>query len=395
MAKLEFNEALNQLLNSCKPLTNVHYIPISEALDCVLASDIICQKNLPSFDNSAMDGYAFRYEDKEDPLRVKKSILAGDDIEPSLEKNECYKIMTGAKIPNDADTIVELEKTTTLDEDRIMIIKDVKYQNAYRFKGEESKKGEILLQKQTHLSASHIMLLASQGITHVSVYLMPKVVVISTGSELKEPWECADESSIFNANTSGVLALLKRFGFDANYGGIVPDDLSRSTQFIKSLYKSYDMIITTGGVSMGEADFVLRALENNGFKKRFHGVNIRPGHPLLCGVLEDTLVISLPGNPMATYLNAFLFAVVALKKLSHLHPSHIKHKAKNLTTFSFKKGRTNVILGSYENGTFKVTNDNKFGSGMITPITQSNAITLSDPQNDTMQKGEEIEIILL
>lgn len=396
MNYLSYEEAMKKLLSISKPLNNDMYLHVNKALGFVCASDIICIKNLPSFDNSAMDGYAFKFDEKNNTLHVKQTILAGETIKANLGKNQCYKIMTGAKVPNDANTIVASEDAIKVDENHIQIPQKIKKHNAYRFKGEEQKTKSVIIKKGTLLTPSHIMLLASQGIMSVHVYKKPKIIVISTGDEIKEPWESIDEESIYNCNSSGIIAVLNHYGFEADYGGVVPDDLQTSIGFFEKLKKRYDIIISSGGVSMGEADFVLKALNQNGFKESFHGIRLKPGRPTLCGTMEECLVISLPGNPMASFLNTYIFAIPAIKKrANHKNPEHITCKAKNKIAFSFKPNRTNIILGTYENGNFIVTNNNKYGSGMITPIAKSNCISLSEETQDSYRENEEIKILML
>lgn len=392
---IAYNQAIEKLMQIATPLQNECFINTNEALGHVVAQDIICQKDLPAFNNAAMDGYAFKFSEKNNPLHVKATIYAGEVLAPCLKANECYKIMTGAAVPSDADTIVPFEETLEENE-KIIVSQEIKFQNAFRFKGEEQTLGTILIQKGTLLEPSHIMLLASQGIMQVCVHVKPKIAIISTGDEIKEPWDTTDENSIYNCNGFGIQSVLKKFGFDSNYCGVVPDNLEKSTQFFAHLKLRYDVIISSGGISMGEADFVKEALQKNGFKEAFHGIRLKPGRPTMAGVMDKTLVLALPGNPMAAFLNTYLFALLAIKKVSsHKDPKIFTCKAINKKAFSFKTNRTNIILGDYKNGYFTVTRENKFGSGMITPIIESNAISLS-PENSTEYKeGEEIEIILL
>lgn len=394
MKNLSFDEGLKKLLDISIKLKNTHFLDTQNALNYVICEDIYCTKNLPSFDNSAMDGYAFKYDEINNPLNVKSTILAGTTNSPSLSKNECYKIMTGAKIPNGVDTVAEYEKAIITDEGKIKINTSIKKHNAIRYKGEESKENSLLIKKQTLLKASHIMLLATQGITKVNVYKKPKIAIISNGDELKEPWENASEESIYNCNSAGIMSLLESFDFKSDYLGKMPDDLQKMDEILSLIKNNYDVLITSGGVSFGDADLTKKALAINGFNQAFHGIKIKPGHPILAGTMDKTLVISLPGNPMAAFLNAFLFAIPALKKISNFkNPNHKIYKAVNKSDIKLKPNRTNVILGNFLHGEFEVTNNNKFSSSMITPIAKSNCITLCD--QEIINKDDIIPIILL
>lgn len=390
-----FSDALKRVLSISTPINQNSFLSIFHALNYICAEDIVCKKDLPSFDNSAMDGYGFKFKEKDEILKIKKTVLAGENIRGCLKKNECYKIMTGALTPNDMDTVVAFENAIKIDENHIKIPHDIKKHNAYRFKGEEQKKGSVIFSKGTLLTPSEIMMCASQGITNINVFVKPKIAVISTGDEIKEPWENIEDDKIYNCNTSGVIGILNYYGFKADYVGVVPDDLKKSVNFFKNLKQFYDIIISSGGVSMGEADFILDALNQNGFKEEFHGINLKPGRPTLCGTMDNVVVISLPGNPMAAFLNAFLLGLPAIKKCAgYLNPYHKKIKAINKKEFNFKPNRTNIILGNYENGDFIVTNNNKFGSGMITPLVKSNCLVLSKESESGYKINDEIEVIL-
>ena len=389
---VEFDEAIKQVVNFVKKKPSKEYVSLFDAIGRVLAEDIICRKNLPSFNNSAMDGFAFDYENIGKTLKIKKTIYAGDSIEACLNQDECYKIMTGAKVPNDANTIIPFENTLFYDETRVTLPKEIKRGNALRLKGEECKIGDVLLEKGEVLNSSHIAYLSSQGIVVVPVYKKISIAIFSTGDELKEPWEVASEDEIYNVNSFALKAVLKEHGFEADYCGVIPDDLEKSIEYFSKM-KKYDTIITSGGISLGEADFVEDALRVNGFSEAFHGINIKPGKPTMFGTMGSTMVASMPGNPLAAYVNAFLFLIPALKSLQGY--KDIEHKpveVKNAKEIKLKSGRVNLVLGRVENSKFFVFQDNKYGSGMITPIVQSNALFVSLKQDSEIKKEKFIKV---
>ncbi len=310
---VSFDDAMEESLFLASKHPSTEWISLSDALNRTLSSDIVCQKNLPSFNNAAMDGFALRHADRGKVLSICTRILAGQNVEACLKENECYKIMTGAKVPDDADTIVPFEECLNSTDSSVEIPLHVKKGNALRLKGEEQCVGSVLLFRGERLDSSCIALLASQGMTHIPVYRRLSIVVISTGDELKKPWESASEDEIYDVNAFALIALLKEFGFEAKYGGVVPDNLAIATAYFDAL-KAYDVIVSSGGVSMGEADFVEKALVENGFKASFHGINIKPGKPTMMGLMGDTIVASMPGNPLAAYVNAFLFLIPLLRK---------------------------------------------------------------------------------
>ncbi|MFV0562872.1 molybdopterin molybdotransferase MoeA [Malaciobacter mytili] len=393
---LDFNEAVKKSLELIVPTTLTQKIPLLEALNKVIAQDIICIKNLPSFNNSAMDGFAVKFEDAGKKLNIKRVIYAGDKdkkILANLQDNECYKIMTGAQVPNDADTIIPIENCLEVTDKTVLIPKDLKKGSNLRIKGEEQKKGNILLKKGEVIRSSHITLLASQGIVMVEVFKDISIAVLSTGDELKEPWEISSEDEIYNCNSYALISLLKEKGFNATYSGVIPDDLNKSKEFISTL-KNYDVVITTGGISMGDADFVAQAFLDNGLEPIFHGVNLKPGRPIMMGKMNKTIVFSLPGNPLTAMVNMHLFAIPALKKLQGSSCFyHDVIKAKNKKEFKTKQGRVNIVLGTCENGIFTVTRDNKYGSGMITVLYESNALLVTSKDTSSISEEQEVGVI--
>ncbi|MBP7769512.1 MAG: molybdopterin molybdotransferase MoeA [Aliarcobacter sp.] len=393
---LDFKEAVEKSLNLAVPTVFSEIIPISNALGRVIAKDIICVKNLPSFNNSAMDGFAFKFSDAGKTLNISKVIFAGDKgekVKESLLNNECYKIMTGAKVPSDVDTIVPIENCFDLTSSSVKIPADIKKGSNLRLKGEEQKEGNVLFKKGEEINSSHIALLASQGLVMIEVFKKISLAVLSTGNEIKEPWENADEEEIYNCNSFALISQLKEKGFDATYCGVIPDSLEESKQYIKAL-KNYDVIITSGGISMGDADFVGEAFLQNGLQTAFHGVNVKPGRPIMMGKMEKSVVICLPGNPLTAIVNIYLFAIPVLNKLqgnsSFYHETTF---AMNHEEFKTKPGRVNIVLGKLENGGFKVTRNNKYGSGMITALYESNSILVTNEATSKIDVAQEVYVI--
>ena len=393
---LDFEIAQEKSLNLVNQTAYKEIIPLNEAIGRVLSKDVICVKNLPAFNNSAMDGFAIKFSDAGKILSINKVIFAGDKgakVEPSLKENECYKIMTGAKVPFDADTIIPIENCFDVTQNSVRIPLEIKKGANLRLKGEEQKEGDVILRKGEKITSSFITLLASQGLVMVEVYKKISIAILSTGNEIKEPWEQVDDEEIYNCNSYALISLLKEKNFDATYCGVIPDNLEESKTFIKSL-KNYDVIISTGGISMGDADFVGEAFLQNGLEVAFHGVNIKPGRPIMMGKMQNTVVICLPGNPLTAMVNIYLFVIPMLKKLqSETSINHGFIKAVNKKEFKTKSGRVNVVLGKVQNGDFFVTRDNKYGSGMITVLYESNAILVTNEQTPTITLNQEVKLL--
>lgn len=393
---LDFEIARQKSLDLVNQTTFKEIIPISEAIGRVLSKDVICVKNLPAFNNSAMDGFAIKFSDAGKTLSINKVIFAGDKgvkVEPSLKENECYKIMTGAKVPFDADTIIPIENCFDVTQNSVRIPLEIKKGANLRLKGEEQKEGGVILKRGEKITSSFITLLASQGLVMVEVYKKISIAVLSTGNEIKEPWEQSDDEEIYNCNSYALISLLKEKNFDATYCGVIPDNLEESKAFIKNL-KNYNVIISTGGISMGDADFVGEAFLQNGLDIAFHGVNIKPGRPIMMGKMQNTVVICLPGNPLTAMVNIYLFTLPMLKKLQgEISINHGFVKGINQKEFKTKKGRVNVVLGRVQNGEFFVTRDNKYGSGMITVLYESNAILVTNEQTSNINQNQEVKLL--
>ncbi|EAK2739724.1 molybdopterin molybdotransferase MoeA [Campylobacter upsaliensis] len=383
-------ETLELLEKHITPLKESEIISLENALGRVLACDLYAKKNLPSFDNAALDGYAFNYDDINAPLKIMGVILAGDKTPYKLEKNECFKIMTGALMPKNADTILMLEDENL--ENGFLVIKTKPKQfNAFRFKGEEQKEGELLLKKGQKLNAAMITLLAAQGIYKIEVIRKPRIAIFSSGDELKEPWQMCDELSIYNANALAVQTLLK--DYEPCYLGIIKDEFDATKKALQN--NQFDLIITSGGASVGEADFMDRALKELEFKEIFNEIKARPAKPTKLYQKDNKLILILPGNPMAAFLSCFIFATKILNLLSGNLEKECKINALMGQDLKLKAGRNNLILGNLENGIFTPFNNNHFGSAMILPLVKSKFLLISDEKQESILKGESIQLIYL
>lgn len=394
---LDFKEAITQALNKASSNNLSEIVNLEDSLQRVLSKDIKCVKNLPSFNNSAMDGFAIKASDAGKTLKVVQTIFAGDKVKSILKQNECYKIMTGAKVPSDVDTIIPIEDTLLYENDEVSISENVKKGACLRLKGEEQKEGNLLYEKGEVINSSMVAVLASQGLTMIDVCKKLSIAVVSTGNELKEPWEEADEDEIYNCNTFAISSLLKQKGFESTNLGLVPDCLEESISFVKQL-KNYDVVITSGGISMGDADFMAEAFAKNGLETIFHGVNIKPGRPIMMGntntSTSKTFVICLPGNPLTAMVNMHLFAMPVLNKLQG--SSYIYHDYEELANesdFKTKKGRVNVVLGSAHTGSFDVTLNNKYGSGMVSALSLSNSILVTNENTSGLEEKQRVKVI--
>jgi len=393
---ISLEEAFERVIENTKPIRRYENISLFEANGRVLAEDIVCTKPLPAFDNSAMDGYGIKIADAGKKVTVVSTIYAGvDSTDVAFNVGECVKIMTGALVPSSIDAVVPFENAVSADKSGVMLPEGVKTGANIRKKGEESNSGELLIKSGDKLSPASIGLLASQGHFVVKVAAKIKVAVVSSGDEIIEPWQTAKEHQIYNSNASALMALCAEQGCDASYVRLLGDSYEATVETINSL-KGYDLILTSGGISMGEADYIAKAFLECGLEPIFKKIHLKPGKPTMFGYLGSTAVLALPGNPLAATVNFYLFGKPIIAKLSgsdHCWPAF--HIATNKTTFDIKTARANVILGTLVNGEFEVFNHNKYGSGMLTPLQQSNAFVITGPNTAKVDEGEIVKAVLL
>jgi len=391
---ISYKEAKEIALSSAKTVVKSEIIDISNALNRVIARDIDAARDLPPYNNSAMDGFAFRHSDIKNNLKIVATVYAGDIQEAILNQNECYRIMTGAKVPSDADTIVPIE-FCKVNKEFVKIQNDIKKGNALRLKGEELKVGQSIIKRGEILTYDKIALLASQGVTKVEVYKKLKIAIVASGNEIKEPWEKANSDEVYNINSINIKMLLESYGFYSDYKGKLADNLEDIVNFVATL-KEYDVIITTGGISAGDADFTKEAFIKNGLKELFHGVRIKPGHPTMFGVMDKTFIMAMPGNPLAAILNFILLGIETLYKLQGSNSFEFKRcRVKMAKDLKLKSGRVNIVLGKIKNRYFIPYNDNKYGSGMIVPLVNSSVIAIFEEDISLVKQDSEIEVVLL
>ena len=310
---VKVEEALELIYKSIetKPLK---LLPIEEALGYVLAQNVEATHNLPPYDNSAMDGYAVKLNDAGNCVKVTHTIFAGDNSNELLVCENAIKIMTGAKIPDGCECIVPVEDTTEC-EDGVILPQKLTLAKHIRRCGEDIKSGSSLLVSGERLYAHHITILASQGISHIKVYQKPRVALFASGSELKMHFENVESYQLYNTNTPTLMARALELGCEVDFIGTAEDTLQDLKAHVKGALNS-DLIITSGGVSVGDADFTKEAFGAFGYDIFFDKIEIKPGKPTTFGRIGKTLVLNLPGNPLAAALNFEVFGKSAILGLS-------------------------------------------------------------------------------
>lgn len=383
-------EALDKIFTLTKS-TTTHLLPIESVLGLSLAQDIYATHNLPPFDNSAMDGYAVRLAHRGKSIKVIDTIFAGDNKNIDLEDGFCTKIMTGARIPNNCECIVPIEDTK-MDKDKVLLPNELSLYKHIRRAGEDIKKGDLLLSKGDTLKAHNITLLASQGISHVKVHKKPLVAVFASGSELKMHFESLESHQLYNTNTPTILARCRELGCDVEFIGTSEDNLDSIKDDISSALGA-DLIITSGGVSVGDADFTKEAFEAFGIEYIFEKIDIKPGKPTIFGKIKDTFVLNLPGNPLAAAMIFELFGRSIINALSGRAQKYINPiKTKISSKHTIRAGRITLLPGFFDGDGFKVCE--KFAPGMVSPLSISNAYIIADEKRESYNVGDEVKVIL-
>ena len=312
---IEVAQAL-EICNKTTLQTVTERVNLDDSHGRILAVDLPSLVDDPPFDNSAMDGFAMRFEDTTDvpaTLEIIGTIqAAGQEDNITVGKGQAVKIMTGAPIPNGADSILQVELTST--EDNKVTLQQESMKHFIRRKGENLSKGEIALSAGTYLTPSRVGLCATMGYSSIPVIKKLKVAIIATGDELKQPGEEIERGEIFESNSFGLSGLIKWLGHESTRLNCIGDTIDDLRQTLNQASLDHDLILTSGGVSMGEWDLVRKIMEEEG-DIHFWRVKLRPGSPPLFGTWNNTPIFGLPGNPVSSHV---VFRILVAPWIRHI-----------------------------------------------------------------------------
>ena len=294
-----FEDAYKLVVNSSIKTEN-EYVSLNASLNRILAEDVISDIDMPPFDKSAMDGYACRKEDMHNELQIIEVIQAGKVPKKRIKKNLCSKIMTGAIIPEGADCVLMVEHTENLSKNKIKFIKESSNNNI-AFAAEDVKQGDIVLKKGFKIKAQHIAVMAAVGYIKPLVSKKVKLGIISTGNEIVEPNIKPGPSQIRNSNAYQLIAQVEQAGAVPDYIGIARDDMKSSYELIEKAFSKNQVVLISGGVSMGDFDFIPKILNELKIDIKFETIAIQPGKPTVFGVKGNQFVFGLPGNPVSSF----------------------------------------------------------------------------------------------
>lgn len=384
-------EAIEYVESNSHPAKNIVKISLKNALGFVLAEDVMSPIDMPPFRQSAMDGYAVRIHDSE-YYHVKGELQAGDSKDVTLQKGDAVRIFTGAPVPNDANAVVIQEKTT-IKEKELEVHDEVTVQSNIRPKGEQIQKGEMALGKGISLTPAAIGFLTTIGITDVSVYQKPSIGIIATGNELAEAGTELKHGQIYESNSLMLRTALVSSGYTDNETFKVPDDFNSTRNLLEEVLKSKDVVLITGGISVGDYDFVGKALQELKVSQLFYKVKQKPGKPLFFGKKNDTYVFALPGNPAAALSCFYIYVQRCLRRIEGcLNFEPFTVDATSLSEYSSKGDRAQFLKADYQNGKVKILEGQS--SSMLHSFAVSNALVYLSADKNKVEKGDIVQLIL-
>lgn len=385
----------SRLLASVELKPKIQELPVNESLGLVLAEDVFASFPIPAFRRSGYDGYGILAEDDHDfprQFEISEHIAAGDVATAPLQSGQTVRIMTGAKVPNEVAKVIMLEVTEKTDSDHVLIKETMARSNISEI-GEEIEKGKKLLSIGTKLNAGAISLLNAFGYAKIKSYRQPRVGVIATGSELLQPGEAYQEGRIYNSNGPLLAGLVKENGGQLVEVATVSDELENTKETLERLIKTCDLVITTGGVSVGDYDFMaVMAKESDQFL--FNKLKMRPGSPTTAFVQNETLVVALSGNPSACFAGFYFFAEPAIKKFQGL-PAGLKAGKGILTAGYHKINEFDRYLQAYiDEETGNVTLSGHGQSSELGSLWQANCF-FKVPHGTKVEKNGQVEIWMI
>ncbi len=394
---ISLEEALEVCHQQAAPIEETEEVDLVQAGGRVLARDMTSNVSVPPFDRAAMDGYAVVAEDtfkagKFNPvvLDCVEKIYAGQTPEVTLTSGRCSEIATGAVMPEGADGVVMVEDTEQ-EGDRINIYKPIYPGENLARQGEDISPGETVLHAGDALNPSKIGALAALGIPGAEVFRKPRMLIVPTGDEITEPGGKLKEGQIYNINSYTLGAVINEHGGRADLHPVVDD---RTEPMVKTIREnlSYDMIIFSGGSSVGTRDVIVDVVKEVG-EVLFHGIAVKPGKPTLLGKVENTLVLGMPGYPASCLSNGYMILLPILRRMAHLPP------VVERTVRATMERRLTSTIGRHQFYTVRVVDGKAYPafkeSGSITSMSDADGYIQIPAQVDLLEKGEEVEVMLL
>jgi molybdopterin molybdotransferase len=390
---IDFEIALDIVLNSTIEL-KTEEVTLDKSIGKILAKDIHSDIEMPPFNKSAMDGFACKRDDTDIVLEIIETIPAGYAPQNKVGKNQCSRIMTGGMVPEGADCVIRVEDTEMVDKNSVQILTTMKNNNI-AYQGEDVKVGQKVLDKGIIIKPQTIAVLASVGCAEITVSKMPIVGVISTGSELVEPNQKPGLSQIRNSNSYQLVGQISKLNCISKYYGIAEDTEEATFKIITKALSECDVVLLTGGVSMGDFDFVPKVFEKIGVDIKFEQLAVQPGKPTTFGLYKNKRIFGLPGNPVSSYVQFELLVKPLLyqmmgheyKQENIFMPLGVEYKRRNTTRRSWIPVQLNdngeVIPVSYH------------GSAHIHSLAFADGLINIGIGKELIEKGEVVDVRLI
>ena len=385
------NEAKELISDNVQPLVPKK-TPLVESLGLSLAEDIFSAYNIPAFPQSSMDGYAFQWDPNLPSYELIGEVAAGSNSEFVLEEGCAVRIFTGAPLPQGADTVLMQEKAVVVENK--LFIKDENLTKGLNVRGigTEISKGMLALNKDTILSPSCIGFIAGIGISEVMAYPKPSVGILLTGNELQQPGNELAFGQVFDANSYSLVTALKQLHINDVQIYFVKDDLGLLTSQVMHALANHDLILITGGVSVGDYDFTLKACEASGIKSIFHKVKQKPGKPLFFGMRDNKVVFGMPGNPASVLTGFYEYVYPAISKMMRQNFSINIIHAPLETDFKKPAGLTHFLKAIYDGQKVSLLTGQE--SYKLGTFAKANCFAIIPEDTTMIEKGSQIEIHL-
>ncbi|WP_334029542.1 molybdopterin molybdotransferase MoeA [Alteromonas sp. P256] len=427
---LSLEEALSKALAATHVVSDIETISLSSAHRRVVAQDVVATLDVPPWDNSAMDGFAINANSytQGQALTVQGIITAGEKASTSLSAGHAYKIMTGAPIPDGANAVIMIENCGN-DANGNVIINEAPTQGQnIRHQANDITKGQVLIEKGTQLRAEHLMLLSSQGLNEVVVYRKLRVGIVATGNELAAPGESRSDTQIYESNRVGISAILSNENVEVVDFGIVEDDKASLTSLFNyaasnasdsfnnragpatlttrtaagastkgNAGNNVDIMVSSGGVSVGDADYVKDVIEAMGHIE-FWKIAVKPGKPFALGRLNNTVFCGLPGNPVSSFVTAKLLVLPIISKMQGRQDGHTALTVtatltKNIERRAGRRDYQRATMSYDDNGNLVVTPFKTQSSGVMTSITSANCFMIIHEDISTLAIGDTVPVM--
>ncbi|TXI44382.1 gephyrin-like molybdotransferase Glp [Methylophilus sp.] len=390
MSVTQARQYIQQFLS---PVQDTETIGIKQALGRTLAVAVTSGMNVPGHNNSAMDGFAFRHAEATQPLKIVGTAFAGNPFSGELPTGACVKIMTGAVIPPGVDTVVMQEHTAT-ENGKVTLLKTPAVGANIRLTGEDIALGQSVLLRGHQIQAADMGLLASLGIAEIQVYRRLKVAFFSTGDELVSVGQPLQTGQIYDSNRYSLWGMLQALGTDVHDLGNVADNPAALEKTLLDAAAAHDVVITSGGVSVGEADFMKQLLAKHG-QVLFWKINMKPGRPLAYGKIGQSHYFGLPGNPVSTMVTFYQFVQAALKSLMGVSAlTQPAFRVECVSAIKKAAGRTEFQRGIlFKDGEhWKVKTTGEQGSGILSSMSQANCFIVLDESTTALAAGSMVEV---